>query len=102
MTQAYQTVMAQIQTLEAVGTQGTPISTPQPDQTQSIPTFAIPTSNQTTKNPVPTQQPTQVCDRVLPGNPIDVTIPDDSVIPAGAVFTKTWRLENGGTLHLDP
>lgn len=27
----------------------------------------------------------------------DVTIPDDSVIEAGATFTKTWRLRNVGT-----
>ena len=96
VTQAYQTVMAQIQTMEAAGTHA-PDITPLPGQTQIIPTFALPTSSQATKNPVPTQAPTQVCDRVLPGNPIDVTIPDDSIIPANSDFTKTWRLENGGT-----
>jgi len=28
---------------------------------------------------------------------IDVTIPDNTVIPAGGAFTKTWRLRNVGT-----
>lgn len=27
----------------------------------------------------------------------DVTIPDGTVLPAGAAFTKTWRLQNAGT-----
>src|SRR4030042_2285803 len=27
----------------------------------------------------------------------DVTIPDGPVIPPGAAFTKTWRLQNAGT-----
>jgi uncharacterized protein YkwD len=27
----------------------------------------------------------------------DVTIPDNSMVPAGEVFTKTWRLKNTGT-----
>jgi hypothetical protein len=27
----------------------------------------------------------------------DVTIPDDSVVPPGEPFTKTWRIENSGT-----
>jgi hypothetical protein len=30
------------------------------------------------------------------GNPIDVTIPDDTVIQPGQAFTKIWRLQNLG------
>lgn len=37
------------------------------------------------------------CDAATAGRPIDVTIPDDTVIPAGASFTKTWRLVNSGS-----
>lgn len=29
----------------------------------------------------------------------DVTIPDDTRIPAGETFTKTWRFKNSGTCH---
>jgi hypothetical protein len=31
------------------------------------------------------------------GNPLDVPIPDDSQIPAGQSFVKTWKLVNTGT-----
>ena len=27
----------------------------------------------------------------------DITIPDDSILPAGEPFTKTWRIQNSGT-----
>ena len=29
----------------------------------------------------------------------DVTIPDDTLVPAGDIFTKTWRFKNSGTCH---
>jgi len=29
----------------------------------------------------------------------DVTIPDDTLLPAGEIFTKTWRFKNSGTCH---
>jgi uncharacterized protein YkwD len=29
----------------------------------------------------------------------DVTIPDDTRVPAGETFTKTWRFKNSGTCH---
>jgi hypothetical protein len=32
----------------------------------------------------------------------DVTIPDDTIIPGGEVFTKTWRLRNVGTCDWTP
>lgn len=37
-----------------------------------------------------------ICDRAAPGKPIDVTVPDGSVLRPGEVFTKTWRLVNTG------
>jgi uncharacterized protein YkwD len=29
----------------------------------------------------------------------DVTIPDDTLVDAGTIFTKTWRFKNSGTCH---
>jgi hypothetical protein len=36
------------------------------------------------------------CDLAQPGRPIDVTIPDDTRLAPGQVFSKTWRLVNAG------
>jgi hypothetical protein len=38
-----------------------------------------------------------LCDQAAPGSPIDVTIPDDTIMQPGQPFTKTWRLLNAGT-----
>lgn len=37
------------------------------------------------------------CDQAGAGNPLDVTIPDDTRLLPGEGFTKTWRLVNLGT-----
>jgi len=37
------------------------------------------------------------CDHAVPGNPLDITIPDGTVLAPGETFTKTWRLENVGS-----
>jgi hypothetical protein len=53
-----------------------------------------------TSSPSPTLQPSATsipCDKAAPGDPIDVTIPDDSEIGNGQTFTKVWRLVNIGT-----
>jgi hypothetical protein len=44
--------------------------------------------------PLPSSTP--ACNRAMAGNPIDVTIPDDTVMQPGETFTKTWRLVNSG------
>jgi hypothetical protein len=51
-----------------------------------------------TPSPSPTTSltPTPFCDRAAPGNPIDITIPDDTPMQPGQYFTKTWRLINAG------
>ncbi len=51
-----------------------------------------------TPSPSPTTNltPTPSCDRAAPGNPIDITIPDDTRMQPGQYFTKTWRLINAG------
>jgi len=94
VTQAYQTIQAQIATLgQVMGT-----ATIQPFTATITPptTIQITTSSSIQVLPSATRQPTQICDRASPGNPIDVTIPDDSVVATGAEFTKTWRLVNDG------
>lgn len=44
-----------------------------------------------------TSVPDTMCDQAGAGNPLDVTIPDDSQIRAGQSFIKTWKLVNSGT-----
>lgn len=63
---------------------------------QPVSTVAITISQPDT--PVPTNLPgcTSLASFVA-----DVTIPDNSVIEAGAPFTKTWRVKNTGACHWD-
>jgi hypothetical protein len=44
-----------------------------------------------------TGTPAALCDQAGAGNPFDITIPDDSLIPPGQSFIKTWKLVNIGT-----
>ncbi len=37
------------------------------------------------------------CDMAAAGHPIDVSIPDGTILQSGEVFSKTWRLENVGS-----
>jgi hypothetical protein len=53
-------------------------------------------SGMITKNIVP-EQTQAYCDLAAAGNPIDVTIPDDTRLRPGETFVKTWRLINAGT-----
>lgn len=52
---------------------------------------------QTKYPPLTTPTPASPCHSATAGRPIDVTIPDDTVIPAGSSFTKVWRLINSGS-----
>ena len=93
VTQAYQTIQAQIATMGPLQTSAS--------QSTVVATFTPQTGNQTIfpsiqPKPSITVLPTNTCDRAAPGNPIDVTIPDDSVLSPGEEFTKTWRLQNNG------
>ena len=54
-------------------------------------------SNLSNTTPSVTSTTSIPCDRAIPGNPIDITIPDDSEFTPGENFTKTWRLVNFGT-----
>lgn len=94
VTQAYQTVEARL--TEAIS------------RTPTVsPTRPIPTSTREQASPSPTQfiqtvtpentQSSADCDQAAPGVPIDVTIPDDTILAPGESFIKTWRLQNAGT-----
>ena len=103
VTQAYQTVEARLTQAAAL----TPAASPQPSPTQAVasPT-PQPRPSATQPKPTNTRPPavataTRVCDSAAPGNPIDVTIPDDTQMQPGQSFTKTWRLQNVGTCTWD-
>jgi len=76
----------------------------QPSQTQSAgtpePQVITPTSGPQKTSVVTesllAQTPTLMCDRVKPGDPVDVTVPDDTRMQPGESFTKIWRFENDG------
>lgn len=96
VTQAYQTVEARL--TEAVAL--TPKTTPTlPERATITPAEQTPTPTPIlqTVTPEPTQPADEFCDQALPGVPIDVTIPDDTVMTPNQSFTKTWRLQNAGT-----
>jgi hypothetical protein len=45
--------------------------------------------------------PAVPCDLARAGMPIDVTIPDDTRVRPGEIFSKTWRLVNAGSCTWD-
>lgn len=95
VTQAYQTVEARL--TDAIARTPTISPTkPQATITQGLPSPS-PTLSVQTVTPAVTQTTSASCDRAIPGVPIDVTIPDDTVLQPGEKFTKTWRLQNAGT-----
>ncbi len=99
VTQAYQTVNAKL-TSAALETKpaisqllptesGVKTTTPNPNQTSS-PGTPINTATESIKTAdIP-------CDLGIAGIPIDVTIPDDTVMAPGNTFTKIWRIKNSG------
>ena len=91
VTQAYQTVEANMTQAAA----RTPPSTSTPIPTES----GLPTATPS-PTPPPTEAPpteTLPCDRAAAGNPLDVTIPDDTRVKPGETFTKIWSLVNAGS-----
>lgn len=95
VTQAYQTVEARL--TEAISR--TPKVSPTQARATNTPAEATlpPTEEIETATQDAAQTPSAACDQALPGIPIDVTIPDDTVLLPGERFTKTWRLQNVGT-----
>lgn len=68
-----------------------PTKTPMPTQTST----PIPTLDRT-RPPIHTPTGEVPCNMAAAGQPIDVTIPDDTKMAPGSPFSKTWRLENTG------
>lgn len=97
VTQAYQTVQARLTEVVAMT-----ISPTSPSATNSGTLTQTPTTTpqSTTPRPSPTTinppVSTSLCDQAAAGNPIDVTIPDDTVMLPNQAFTKVWRLQNSG------
>jgi len=95
-------------TLDATRLKETAISLVIADLTKTQ--AAIPTRTPTstsTSTPIPTIDRTRPpiftptgeisCNKAKAGNPIDITISDDTVMDPGKAFSKTWRLENIGS-----
>jgi hypothetical protein len=110
-TQAYQTVDAQLTQAvaqtpvpptatnmpEPVAASTTPGDAAAPEQPTATVAPAEPTA---TFLPTFTQTPATRCDQAEAAYPsIDITIPDDTEIPAGNSFTKVWRVVNTGTCN---
>jgi hypothetical protein len=95
VTQAYQTVNANLTQAVAETPQSSPLPT-QPNDSPVPPATDTP-SPPKTKPADPIVTPTTICDHASPGVPIDVTVPDDTEMSPGETFTKIWRLENIGT-----
>jgi hypothetical protein len=99
VTQAYQTVQAHL-TLEASSkppATSTPVSTTGVSATQTSTPLAATATLKPAQPSATHQVPAISCDQAAPGNPIDVTIPDNTKMKSGQTFTKTWRLQNAGT-----
>jgi hypothetical protein len=99
-TQLNQTIAAIVNTQVTSTATATVTLTPSPHRSPT-PRSSSPVASavQTTTPGIPTltSTPAVLCDQAGAGNPIDVTIPDDSQISAGQSFVKTWKLVNTGT-----
>ena len=98
VTEAYQTVEARLtEGAASLPTQSpTNTMTPAPSNT-ATPTPATATPTNTPSGGNVDSSPASACDQAAAGNPIDVTIPDDTQMQPGDTFTKVWRLQNVGT-----
>jgi hypothetical protein len=96
VTEAYQTVEARL--TEAVALTPPATLEPQPTDSGIIPqTPTSPPTTSTPNAPTVTAESSTQCDQAAAGNPIDVTIPDNTEMKPEQTFTKIWRLKNTGT-----
>jgi len=86
-------LMTEVASRAATGTPGKEAPTNTPQSPTLAPTSTLQPTNTAVVLPSPTV--TQVCDQA--SFVADVTIPDGSVLQAGEVFVKTWRIRNSGT-----
>jgi len=101
LTQVYQTIAAVLTAQQTYPTTATALTdTPIPTSRLTQVAFTVLPSPYTTSTPgeaIQTASPAALCDQAAAGNPIDITIPDNSQIPPGQSFIKTWKLVNIGT-----
>jgi hypothetical protein len=99
-TQAYQTVAAKLTAAPSL----TPEVVPSliPTDSGILTATPTPTISPTASQALATVSPTAQCDRAAADNPIDITIPDDTVMAAGQAFTKKWSLINAGACDWTP
>lgn len=96
-------ITAVYQTANAVVSQGIQTLQPNKPTVEKTPPLLIitPTPMQATGTDIPTEGLTtsiaQRCDLAGAGNPLDISIPDDTRLVPGEEFTKVWRLLNLGT-----
>jgi Ig-like domain from next to BRCA1 gene len=100
-TQVYQTIAAlvnsQTTSSATISPQTvTPSSTSRPTLTPAT-VDSHPNTTSTPGSVTLTATPNVLCDLAGAGNPLDITIPDNSIILPGASFVKTWKLMNTGT-----
>jgi hypothetical protein len=85
-------------TASAIATLLADTPSPMPTSNQTLsPTLPTPKMTPTTSTVIQTDMPTVLCDQAAAGNPLDITIPDDTVILAGQSFIKIWKLINNGS-----
>lgn len=79
----------------------TQIAQPSPTATATATLQPLPSQIPTIqRSPTPEPSPTESlkdCNRASPGEPFDISIPDDTLMYAGQEFVKTWRLVNTGS-----
>jgi len=97
VTQAYQTVEANLTQAATLTPQASPTTVPTQTPTATLTATIAATTAVATPRPANTIAPVVGCDLAAAGDPIDVTIPDDTKMQPGKSFTKTWRLVNAGT-----
>lgn len=101
VTQAYETVAARL-TESAATPSPSPLAQPSATLLASatLPALAPTTAAAATATQAPpanTPTAQKLCDQAAAGSPIDVTIPDNTVLQPGQAFNKIWRLVNVGT-----
>jgi len=73
-------------------------ASPVPTRTLAFtPTSTIIPTIDRTRPPINTPTPEVPCNKAAAGHPIDVTVPDGTIMNPGESFSKTWRLKNVGS-----
>jgi len=88
--------------LQTLSAQSTQIALEQPTEAQLPADTPVPADTAApadTSTSVPNNPQVSTCD--IGSFVTDVTIPDGTVLPAGAAFVKTWRILNSGTCTWD-